>query len=263
MNNNPIGIVDSGIGGLSVWQEIVKLLPKESIIYLADSKYLPYGEKSEAEIYTLSKRLIQFLIKQQVKLVVIACNTITVSALEDLRKDFPGLPIIGTVPVIKAALRQSQGKPPRIGILSTKRTAESIYLQNLIDEFAQDAHVVNLGTDKLVSMVESGAVDMDVLKEELQPFQKGGIDTLALGCTHFPFLKEQMQEILGKDVHILDSGEAIARQVKRILESEKEISDKGEGEHTFYTTGEEKQFAKQIQRLVGSRDSDTIREVNL
>jgi len=263
MNNNPIGIIDSGIGGLSVWQEIVKLLPVESTLYLADSKYLPYGEKDEAEIYRLSKRLIHYLLKQQVKLVVIACNTITVSALEQLRRDFPSLPIIGTVPVVKTALRQAQGKPPKIGILSTKRTAESIYLQNLIDQFAQDAHVVNLGTDKLVSMVESGEVDMDVLREELQPFLDADIDTLALGCTHFPFLRNEMQEVLGKDVHILDSGEAIARQVKRILESEKEISDKGEGEHTFYTTGEEKQFAKQIQRLVGSRDSDTIREVNL
>lgn len=260
MNNNPIGIVDSGIGGLSVWQEIVKLLPKESIIYLADSKYLPYGEKSEAEIYTLSKRLIQFLVEQQVKLVVIACNTITVSALEDLRKDFPGLPIIGTVPVIKTAVATTKNK--RIGVLSTKRTAESAYQKKLIAQFAPHCDVSNVGTNVLVPMIESDAIDTTVLKQELRPFLAAKVDTLALGCTHFPFLRKEMQEVLGKGVHILDSGEAIARQVKHVLRQEGIESESVLGSHILYTTGDEELFKEQIKRLVGAQRG-RIQEVNV
>lgn len=249
MNNNPIGIIDSGIGGLSVWQEIVKLLPHESTMYLADSKNLPYGEKSEAEVYALSKQLIPFLLEKKIKLVVIACNTITVSALEKLRKDFPDIPIVGTVPVVKTAAAVSKNK--RIGILSTKRTAESTYQKELIQTFAADCTVTNLGTNELVPMVESGYIDEEKLKHELEPLMQAEVDTVALGCTHFPFLRNELQEILEQGVQILDSGEAIARQVKRILEKEKVLSDAQMPEYIFYTTGEQKVFTEQVQRLVG------------
>ena len=125
MNRNPIGIIDSGIGGLSVWKEIAALLTEESTIYVADAKNLPYGEKTEEEVYLLAKAMMRFLIDKDVKLIVIACNTITVSALDQFRKDFPSLPIIGTVPMVKTAATMSKSK--RIGMLSTTRTAASSY----------------------------------------------------------------------------------------------------------------------------------------
>lgn len=254
MNNNPIGIIDSGIGGLSVWKEINTLLPEESTLYLADSKNLPYGDKNEEEVYTLAKALMRYLIDRDVLMIVIACNTITVSAIERFRKEFPSLPIIGTVPVIKTAALLSKNK--RIGILSTKRTAESEYQKQLIAQFASGCEVINLGTNKLVPMVESvlqSRIDMDVLKEELQPFIEAKIDTLALGCTHFPFLKAQMQEILGPNVQILDSGEAIARQVKRVLVQEGIESESVLGRHSFLTTGDLASFEKQVKRFVGEK----------
>lgn len=250
--NNAIGIIDSGVGGLSVWKEIVKLLPAESTIYLADSKNLPYGEKSEEEVYKLAKPLMMHLIDKDVKLIVIACNTITVSALEKFRKDFPSLPIVATVPVVKSAATVSKNK--RIGILSTKRTAESEYQKRLITHFAVGCEVTNVGTNKLVPLVESGEIrDIGVIREELQPFIDANIDTLALGCTHFPFLRAQIQEILGENVQILDSAEAVARQVKLVLQREAIETDAVLGSHGFYTTGDEEVFKEQVKRLVGEQ----------
>src|SRR6266480_7134956 len=143
MNNNPIGILDSGVGGLTVLQALVHELPHESAIYNGDSHNTPYGAKSEEEIYRLSKRLIEFLLKKEVKLIVIACNTITVTCLDKLRSEYPNVPIVGTVPVIKTAAEVSKNK--RIGILSTTRTAQSTYQKRLIEEFANGCTVFNHG----------------------------------------------------------------------------------------------------------------------
>src|SRR5256885_11305863 len=240
MNNYPIGILDSGVGGLSVYQEIVKLLPRESITYIADSKNAPYGEKSSEEIYQLAKRLIDFLLQKKVKLIVIACNTITVMCLNKLRQDYPNIPIIGTVPVIKTAVGVTRNK--RVGILSTTRTAQSQYQKNLIRTFAKDCSITNIGTDELVPFIEKGEMTSEkldyVLRNVLAVFQKEQIDTLALGCTHFPFLRKQIQTLLGEQVTLLDSGGAIARQVKRVLEHNNALSDKEKVDYTLFTTGE-------------------------
>lgn len=253
MNKRPIGVLDSGVGGLSIWREIVKLLPCESTIYIADSKNCPYGSKSSDEIYHLAKRLVQFLLDQKAKLIVLACNTITVSCLDSLRKEYPKIPIIGTVPVIKTAAEKTKIK--RIGILSTERTAKSSYQKNLIKRFASDYFVLNHGTNNLVPFVEKGEVSgariEKVLQKELKPFIDANIDVLALGCSHFPFLKPLMQEILGKKVTILDSGEAIARQVRRILEANSLLAQNTNVAHMLYTTGEKRQFIKTMKRLIG------------
>jgi|SRR5260221_1535424 len=253
MNNAPIGILDSGVGGLSVWKEITTLLPNESIIYIADSKNIPYGTKTPEEIYELSSRLIRFLLEKQVKLIVVACNTITVTNIDRLREEFPAIPMIGTVPVVKnAAERTKNGK---IGILSTINTAQSDFQQKLLKKFADGVEVVNIGTDKLVPLVESGEVtgaDVEsILKQELQPFKDAGVDVLALGCTHFPFLEPEMKKNLGPDVEILDSGAAIARHVERILEHN-DIRSNENVQHTLYTTGDEGEFSKTTALLLGS-----------
>lgn len=239
MNNHPIGILDSGVGGLTVLQAMVQELPQESFVYIGDSANTPYGEKSEEEIYLLAKKLIAFLLSKKVKAIVIACNSITVSCLDRLRTDYPELPIIGTVPVVKTAVEVTQNK--RIGILSTTRTAQSDYQKHLIEEFADGCTVFNHGTDELVPLIEEGKAESDemteVLKKALSPFEGEHIDTLVLGCTHFPFLEGQMRQILGADVQLLDSGGAIARQVRRVLEHNTKLSTENKEEVAVYTTG--------------------------
>jgi len=268
MVNKPIGIIDSGIGGLSIWKEIVKELPKESTIYLADSRNCPYGSKSSKEIYRLTRQLVKFLLSKKVKLIVLACNTITVSCLDKLRKDFPNTPIIGTVPVIKTAVLKTKNN--RIGVLSTVVTAKSKYQKNLIVTFGRGMRVFNIGTDKLVPIIENGnfkAREMkDVLLEELDPFIKSNIDTLVLGCSHFPFLKKEMQKILGKKVLILDSSSAIARQVERVLKNNNDLSSYKRPTYLFYTTGDSTDFKKISSKLMGikfERFISAVKTINL
>lgn len=246
MKNQPIGILDSGVGGLSILREIAKRLPYESIIYIADSKNCPYGDRTSKEIYDLSKKIVKFLLRKRAKLIVIACNTTTVSCLDKLRRDFPKVPIVGTVPVVKTASKLTVNG--RIGILSTKQTAGSIYQKNLIKKFAKNLKVINLGTDKLVPIVENGKIESlkisKILKEELKSFMDFKIDVLVLGCSHFPFLKREMQKVIGNKIKILDSSGAIARQTKRVLLMENLFSEYNKAKRTFYTTGDIKKFGK-------------------
>ncbi len=243
MNNQPIGILDSGVGGLSILREITKKLPNESIIYVADSKNCPYGTKTKEEIYKLARRLVEFLVKKDCKLIVVACNTITVSCIDSLRIDFLGLPIIGTVPVIKTACEKTKNK--KVGILSTSKTAESQYQKYLIQKFAGDCDVLNLGNDNIVPMIEKRTARRKIirlLRHEFQPFIEKGIDTLVLGCSHFPLIADLITEIIGNEVEILDSGGAIARQVERILRAENLLSGSKISKQMFYTTGNKENF---------------------
>lgn len=246
--SSSIGILDSGLGGLSVASEINKLMPKEQIVYLGDSKNIPYSVKSKEEILKLSKRIIKFLLKKNAKIIVIACNTITVVALDKLREEFPNVPIIGTVPVIKTAVRIT--KNGKIGVFSTKKTAESKYQKDLIKIFAKNISVVNLGSDEVVPLIEKGEDEIlkSVLSKELAPFKEFGVDILALGCTHFPLIKEEIQNIVGSDVLVIDSGPAVARQVKRVLEQRQVLSKSSNG-NVFYTTGDVFQMQKIVKKL--------------
>lgn len=253
MNNQPIGILDSGVGGLSIWKEIILHLPHESTIYIADSLNCPYGNKDKEEIYRLARKLVGFLVKNNVKLVVVACNTITVSCLGRLRLEFKNLPIVGAVPVVKTLVKNTRNK--KIGILSTTNTAKSEYQKELIKVFANNCKVINIGTDKLVPLIEKGEIKgseiKKILKEELSIFKSEGIDSLALGCTHFPFLKKEIQSFLGLSVLVFDSGGAIARQVKRVLVNNNDLSLEKKPEYSFYTTGDTQLFASAAKKMVG------------
>lgn len=258
MHNQPIGIIDSGVGGLTIWQEIAHQLPHESVVYIADSKNCPYGDKTPEHIYALAKKLIAFLVAKDVKLIVIACNTITVTCLDKLRNDFPSVPIVGTVPVVKLAATLSHKRS--IGVLSTRATSKSQYQKQLIAQFAADCEVVTVGTDKLVPLVEAGKTSgkevKAVLAEVLAPFRHGAVDVLVLGCTHFPFLKAAMQGIVGEHVRILDSAGAIARQVHRVLEKNGVLASQAQGKYVFYTTGE----SGVLQRLLQDMDRSYTRQ---
>ena len=264
MDNRPIGIFDSGVGGLTVLGDIVKELPNESIIYIGDSRNTPYGARSEEEIYLLSKKLVEFLLEKKVKLIVIACNTITVSCLDKLRSNYPDIPIIGTVPVVKMAASFSKTK--RIAILSSTRTAKSAYQKKLIRTFASGCTVFNEGTDTLVPLVEKGRLEgkeiTNALREVLVGIKKEHIDTLALGCTHFPFLRQQMQQILGPDIRLLDSGGAIARQVRRVITQNDVCVTKDEGTVAIFTTGN-MQIVKKLAHMTIKGKHFSLHEANL
>lgn len=239
MDNKPIGILDSGIGGLTVWREILSLLPQESTIYIGDSANAPYGDKDPQEIHQLARKLILFLLKKKVKLIVVACNVITTTCIDSLRNEFKDIPIIGTVPVVKKAAEKTRKK--RIGILSTNGTAKSLYQKHLVEQYASGVYVLNRGTNRLVPLIEHGELEgvkiETLLKKDLEPFLKEKVDVIALGCTHFPFVKNSIQKILGTKILLLDSGEAIARQVRRILENKKALIARSVAKHSVYTTG--------------------------
>jgi len=248
MNNNPVGIIDSGVGGLSIVASLFKKLPNESIIYIADSKNCPYGDKSSKEICNLSKTMVNLLLQKQIKLLIVACNTITVTSINKLRMSYPKLPIIGIVPVIKTAVRKSKNK--RIGVFSTKATAKSKYQKDLINKFAKGFKVVNIGSTELVPLIESLDFEdmIQVLNKELAVFKKSQIDVLALGCSHFPLVKKEIQKII-PNILILDSADAVSRQVERILIHNKILSNSNKPSYNFYTTGDVKALKYYVKKL--------------
>ena len=251
--NQPIGIIDSGVGGLTVASVLVKKLPKEPVIYLGDSINCPYGDKTQEEILQLSKTMIDFLLTKNIKLLVVACNTITVSAIDQLRKAYPALPIVGIVPVLKTAAEKTRSG--RIGVFATKATADSQYQRDLINRFARDSEVLSVGSSTLVPLIEKRDFDGvdEVLAKELEEFKSTGIDTLALGCSHFPLISEKIQRILPQ-VKILDSADAVTRQVERILKNNDILSDEKKSVYHFFTTGDTETMKYFIDRLFGKID---------
>ena len=237
MSQNPIGIFDSGLGGLTIYSEIHKLLPHENIIYLADSKNAPYGGKSKDEIIRISVKNTEFLLEQGCKLIVVACNTASTNAVKYLREHYE-VPIIRVQPAIKPAALNSKTKV--VGMLATKGTLESELLFETAQRFAQGVKVVEQVGEGLVSLIEMGKMRSPemtrLLRKYVEPMLDQNIDQLVLGCTHYPFLTDQIQEITGERVCIVDSGEAIARQTRVILEQEGLLNtEKTEGYRIFYT----------------------------
>ncbi len=253
MQNSPIGIFDSGVGGLTILSEIQKLLPKESFVYLADQKNAPYGDKSKLVIQKRARAISHFLIKHKVKLIVVACNTSTIASISILRKNFH-IPIIGVVPVVKKASEETKTK--KIAIFATPSTIKSSYLKNLIETYAHNVTVFKNGATGLEKLVEAGNIHnkkiAEILKTNLLPLKKKGVDVIALGCTHYPFLKTDIQKIIGQDVLILDSGGAVARQTKRILEANHMLADKKDKDW-YYTTGNADVFCKIVKKLTNKK----------
>lgn len=252
MQHNPIGVMDSGVGGLTILAEIHRHLPNESTVYVGDSKNAPYGKRSPEEIRLLASKMIQFLVSNHAKLIVIACNTITVNGIDLLRQQFPQVPIVGTVPVIKKGDEVTKKK--KIGLLVTEATARSTYNKHLIEQFASDDEVVTIGTNKLVPLIEAekNSELPDVISTELLPFKEKGVDVIILGSTHFPILRSMIQDFMGEGVTILDSGGAIARQVQRILNNNQIISTQKSFSHSLFTTGEIKPFQQIAQRVLST-----------
>lgn len=252
MDNRPIGFFDSGVGGLTIWRAAKKLLPQESLVFLADSGHVPYGEKPREEIRDLSARIVRFLLGLDVKLIAVACNTATVHALAHLRETFPEVPFVGVVPVVKTLARWTHGDT--IAVLSTPSTAESPYLAGLIEEFAPDKRVLSLGCDGLEDLVEAGDVRTGaataLLERYLAPVRESGADVVGLGCTHYPFLRHRIKRILGPGVRVFDPSRPVARRVRQLLAQRDAFARNRHPTYRFYTTGDPAQFAAVAGKLL-------------
>ncbi|HRE78680.1 MAG TPA: glutamate racemase [Flavobacterium sp.] len=234
-NSAPIGLFDSGIGGTSIWREIHTLLPNENTIYLADSKNAPYGQKSKEEIIALSKKNTEFLLNQNAKLIVVACNTATTNAIDELRASY-NVPFIGIEPAIKPAAKSSETHT--IGILATKGTLSSELFSKSVLNYPTTKIVEQVGFG-LVQLIEEGKMKSNemtlLLKSYLEPMIKANIDYLVLGCSHYPYLIPQIKKIIPKHIKIIDSGEAVARQTKNILMEINLLSSEKKSSQIFYT----------------------------
>lgn len=254
MNNNPIGIFDSGIGGTSIWKEVAKLLPNENTIYLADSKNAPYGEKSSEEIISLSIKNTELLISKGCKLIIVACNTATTNAIDILRRKY-NIPFVGIEPAIKPAALYS--KSGAIGILATKGTLSSKLFEKTAKEYTQNITTIEQEGEGLVSLIEEGNLNSNKMNEllttYLKPMLNFNIDHLVLGCTHYPYLIPQIKEIVGDNVKIIDSGEAVAKQTKALLKQFKLMSSSIEkSNHQFYTNTKTEVLSKILNNTSAS-----------
>ncbi|SOS48816.1 glutamate racemase [Tenacibaculum dicentrarchi] len=236
ITQQPIGIFDSGIGGTSIWKEIHTLLANENTIYLSDSKNAPYGQKSTEEILALSIKNTEFLISKGCKIIVVACNTATTNSIEYLRRNYP-IPIIGIEPAIKTASIQT--KTGTIGILATQGTLNSRLFEKTSASINSDIVIMEQVGNGLVELIENGkmysAEMTKLLKKHLSLMLSSKCDCIVLGCTHYPYLIPQIKKIVGNTVRIIDSGEAVAKQTKKILVKNNLINkSKNNTYNTFY-----------------------------
>lgn len=234
--SRPIGFFDSGIGGTSIWKEVVELLPNESTIYLSDSKNAPYGNRTEDEIVELSIKNTEFLLNKNCKLIVVACNTATTNAITYLRETYK-VPFIGIEPAIKPAALQTKTK--KIGILATRGTLNSKLFADTSSKINQEIEKIEVIGTGLVDLIENGKIHSDEMKvllnKYLQPMLHKNVDAIVLGCTHYPYLIPVIKEIVGNDIQIIDSGLAVAKQTKNILEKNELLSfDDKDVKHQFY-----------------------------
>jgi glutamate racemase len=223
MDNRPIGIFDSGIGGLTVVREVLRWTPCEPIVYFGDTARVPYGTKSAKVVQTFAFQDTRFLLKHDVKMIVVACHTVSSIALKCLQNAFP-VPILGVVePGVTAALAATRNN--RIGVIGTKGTVLSGAYEKSISEKRKGMTVITQACPLFVPLVEEGwleeGVTVQIAQRYLSPLKKKGIDTLVLGCTHYPLLKPVLQEIMGKEVVLIDSAEETAKAIKERLAKDK------------------------------------------
>ncbi|MDY0251132.1 MAG: glutamate racemase [Pseudomonas sp.] len=234
-----IGVFDSGLGGLSVLHDIRALLPSESLIYIADSAHVPYGEKSPEFIVQRSIGITEFLLAQPVKAIVVACNTATAAAVTELRQRWPELLIVGMEPAVKPAVQASLAG--KIGVLATTGTLRSARFAALLERFACDVEVITQPCPGLVELIEAGQLDSPVtrtlLNNYVEPLLQAGCDTLILGCTHYPLVKPLLQSLVPSHVQLIDTGEAVARRLQSELSKRCLLADYQCPVDRFYGSG--------------------------
>jgi glutamate racemase len=248
-----IGIFDSGVGGLTVAKEIIRQLPYEDIVYFGDTARVPYGIKSKETVIRFSIENILFLLKQDVKLICVACNTASSVALPVMQHHFK-VPIVGVItPGVREAVYASQNK--RIGVIGTTGTIKSRTYESQIKQLDSSVKVFTMACPLFVPFVEegwlSGKVVLEVAKEYLLPLKKARVDTVILGCTHYPLLKPVIQEVLGKVVTLIDSAQQVAIEVKKILAAEGQLNSLHKANHQFYVSDNPEWFSGLARRFLG------------
>ncbi len=250
----PIGVFDSGVGGLSVWREIVRQLPHEDVVYFADQVHVPYGPRSQDEIRQFCDGISRFLIEQGCKAIVVACNTASAAALKYLRETFQQLPVIGMEPAVKPAAAMTRSGV--VGILATPATFQGRLFQATAGRYAAHIKLVNQVCNGLAELVETGELDgphMDAaLREFLDPILAAGADTIVLACTHYPFVIEPIRRIAGEGVTVIDPAPAIARHLGNVLDDLglARYRDRT-GAWRFYTSGDPASFRLALSRMLG------------
>ncbi len=249
---HPIGIFDSGIGGLTVANAIFDLLPSEHLIYFGDTAHIPYGTKPASQIHQFSIDICRFLIEdQRCKAVVVACNTASAAALPQMREHWPDIPIIGMEPAVKPAVAATQSH--KIGVLATAGTFGSERYDRLVQRFAKATEVFENPCIGLVEKIEAGLLDAPetqfLLQQILHPMLLQGVDTFVLGCTHYPLLHTQIQAVVGPGKHLIDPAPAVARQLQRRLQALDLLrTEAPKAPHQFYISKMDLAFAQTLKR---------------
>ena len=251
MNNAPIGVYDSGFGGLSVWRELRRMLPNESLLYLGDGKNCPYGGRSRSEIEGFAMAAVERLVAEGVKMVVVGCNTATTAAIEALRQRWSDIPIVGLEPAVKPACLTTQTR--KIAVLATAHSLASDMFLSTAARYAEDVEVVKVVGEGFVEIVER---DMEhtqeaqaLVRQAVEPLLQCGVDKLVLGCTHYPFLRPLIESIVaGHGIEVIDSGAAVARRVGSLL-SRYDIAAEEDNVPTMrYLTFADEAYGKRLEQ---------------
>ena len=246
-----IGVFDSGVGGLSVVRALRQQLPVQALVYVADQAHVPYGPRTLEEVRAFSEEITRFLLAQGATLVVVACNTASAAALHHLRKTFPETPFVGMEPAVKPAAEQTRSGV--VGVLATPATFQGALYASVVERFAQGVTVLQDTCPGLVKEIEAGRVQgaeaRHILEKALLPMLAQGLDTVVLGCTHYPFVIPLIKEITGPAVRVIDPAPAVARQVGRLLAGGLAGGERTQSDR-FWTTGDETVFQEQVRVLL-------------
>lgn len=251
---NPIGIYDSGVGGLSVLREVRGLLPAEDLIYVGDQAHVPYGLRDMQEIQQLTEGVTRFLLDQDCKLIVIACNTASAAGLKLMREKYPQVPFVGMEPAVKPAAEQTHSG--KVGVLATPTTFSGQLYASVVERFAHDVQLFTSTSPGLVAQIEKGNLDTPktrkILEQALLPMLQEGVDTLVMGCTHYPFVIPAIERITAGKARVIDPAPAVARQVQRVLGQQNLLKPAMQpGTARFFTSGDPRRFSGLIRHLIG------------
>ncbi len=253
-DRRPIGVFDSGVGGLTVLKAIWEQHPEEDLIYIADQAHVPYGPRPKEDVRGFSQGIVRFLLEWSAKLIVVACNTASAAALKELRASYPQLPFVGMEPAVKPAAEETHSGV--VGVLATPATFQGELYESTVERFAQGVEILQDTCPGLVNQIEKGNIKgektREILEKALQPMLDRQVDKVVMGCTHYPFVIPLIEEILGPEVEVIDPAPAVARQVGRLLDRHglRNAPDHN-GEIRFMTSGDAVEFANLLQRLLG------------
>jgi glutamate racemase len=252
-HHRPIGIFDSGVGGLSVLMEGLRQYPNENFIYIADQAHVPYGPRSREEVLSYSEGIVRYLLNRGAKLIIVACNTASAVALAALRKIYPDLPFVGMEPAVKPAAEATSSGV--VGVLATPATFQGDLYASTVERFARGVKILQDTCPGLVGQIEAGMINdpetREILENALKPMLEEGVDEVVMGCTHYPFVIPIIKEIVGDKIRVIDPAPAVVRQAGRLLDTfDLRANVDQEGSTHFLTTGDTKKLETLLLSLV-------------